>query len=180
MIGVNLRPFLRPGLDVLFVALNAPAQSNANHHWFSGKQSRFYDLLYGGGLLVRQVPKNDGDEIVFGSNDANYRGAQYGVVDLVDDVVETQSSTVKASRDHVNGLIKKIRDNEPRFVCVIHSKVREALNRWAGFARPLEYGMCGTILDGCSAQFVLNYFPNGNPVPDKQKLAIFRLLRDAL
>lgn len=180
MVTVNLRPFLRPGLDVLFVALNAPAQSNANNHWFSGEQSRFYDLLYGGGLLIRHVPKSHGDDVVFGSHDANYRGAQYGVVDLVDDVVETQSSSVRASRDHVNALIKKIRDNEPRFVCVIHSKVRIALNKWAGFSRRLDYGMCGPILDGCSSNFVLNYFPNGNSLPDEQKLAIFGLLRNSL
>jgi len=38
---VLLQPFLRPGLDVLFLALNPPVQSNTNGHYFSGDQSRF-------------------------------------------------------------------------------------------------------------------------------------------
>lgn len=46
MNAVLLQPFLRPGLDVLFLALNPPVQSNTNGHYFSGDQSRFYDLLF--------------------------------------------------------------------------------------------------------------------------------------
>lgn len=47
--AVKLRPFLRSRLDVLFVALNPPEQSNANGHYFSGSSSRFFDLLTGAG-----------------------------------------------------------------------------------------------------------------------------------
>lgn len=180
MADVTLHPFLREGLDVLFVALNAPAQSNANAHWFSGQKSRMYELMYRGGLLTRQVQKSNGDEVIFGSTSANYKGAQFGMVDLVEDVVETNSSNVVAGQNHVDSLVRRIRTLRPRFVCVMHSGVREALNKYAGLSRPLDYGMCGAILPGSDAQFVLNYFPNGNPVPDTKKIAIFGALRDAL
>jgi hypothetical protein len=176
---VTLRPFVRPGLDVLFVALNAPEQSNARGHWFSGQASRMYCLMHQGGLLTGEVSKSCGDQIVFGSNAANYRGAQYGIIDLVDDIVETRSSRVKPNDSHVRRLIARIRENEPRFVCVMHSAVRDALNRHADLKRKLDYGLCGCALPGCSSTFVLNYFPNGNRIPDARKLAVFRDLRDA-
>jgi hypothetical protein len=53
--------------------------------------------------------------------------------------------------------VANIRRVGPRFVCVIHSKVRDALNRHAGLTRELDYGICGYILPNCDSQFVLNY-----------------------
>lgn len=38
--------FLRDNLDILFIALNPPMQSNNNGHYFSGKQSSFFNQLY--------------------------------------------------------------------------------------------------------------------------------------
>lgn len=178
--NVNLRPFVRPELDVLIVALNAPTLSNANAHWFSGEGSRLYELMYLSGLISKRVPKSAGDEIVFGSTAVNHEGCEYGVIDLVDDVVQTDSRTVRVTGDHVSLLLARIRKLEPRFVCVIHSKVRNALNRYAGFSHPLTYGICGAVLSGCQSVFVENYFPNGNSTPDAPKLEIFRGLRDAL
>lgn len=177
---VNLRPFLRSNLGVLFVALNPPAQSNANGHYFSGSNSRFFELLFQSGLITERVPKANADEVVFGSNVANHGKAEFGIVDLVDDVVETNSSRVRPSPGNVDSLLKHIRELSPRFVCVIHSKVRDALNSYGRLTRPLTYGPCGAILPGSATQFVLNYFPNGNSVDDETKLRIFRELRDAL
>ncbi len=65
-------------------------------------------------------------------------------------------------------------------MCVIPSKVRDALNRYAGLTRELDYGVCGRILPNCDSQFVPNYFPNGNAVSDSAKLEIFRALKRAL
>ena len=56
MTTVRLQPFVRPGLDVLFLALNPPVQWNTNGHYFSGDQSRSYDLLFKSGLIVQAVP----------------------------------------------------------------------------------------------------------------------------
>lgn len=180
MANVNLRPFLRRRLDLMVLALNAPEQSNENQHWFSGDNSRLYELMFQSGLITKRVPKSTGDEIVFGSTVVNHKGCEFGVADLVDDLVQTQSGAVRATCDHVSRAVKQIRVFQPRFVCVIHSKVRDALNRHAGFSRRLDYGMCGSILPGCPSEFVLNYFPNGNRIPDGPKLAIFRALKGAL
>jgi len=176
----RLRPFVRSGLDILFLALNPPVQSNARGHYFSGDQSRFYDLLLRSGLVLDAVSKSRADEVVFGTTSVNYNQSAFGVIDLVGDLVETYSGKVRTSRSHVDQVITNIQQFAPRFVCVIHSRVRDALNQHAGFARDLNYGMCGRILPNCDTQFVLNYFPNGNAVPDTAKLKIFRALRKAL
>jgi G:T/U-mismatch repair DNA glycosylase len=177
---VRLRPFLRPGLDVLFVALNPPVQSNANGHYFSGRTSRFFHLLFASGLITRDVPRQCADEVVFGTTSVNYKKTAFGVIDLVGDMVQTQSGKVRPTRHHVAQVIAHIQRLNPRFVCVIHSKVRDALNQHASLARRLDYGVCGRVLSNCDSQFIINYFPNGNAVPDTPKLKIFRTLREAL
>jgi G:T/U-mismatch repair DNA glycosylase len=176
---VNLRPFLRPGLDVLFVALNPPVESNDNGHYFSGAQSRFFNLLYRSELIVADLPKSNADEIVFGSTGANYKQCAFGVVDLIADLVRTNSQRVRPTRQHVDLLLKGIREFQPRYVCVMHSKVRNALNGHPDIAG-LKYGICGSILSHTESRFLLNYFPNGNNVTDKCKLQGFGALRRAL
>ena len=112
---MNLRPFVRPRLDVLFVALNPPVESNDNGHYFSGKNSRFFELLYLSGLITSPVPKETGDEIVFGSVAVNYKGKRFGIIDLVEDLVETNSSKVRPTPRDLESLIQQIRQINPRF-----------------------------------------------------------------
>ena len=176
----RLKPFLRYPLDVLFVALNPPQQSNSNGHYFSGKGSRFFKLLAESELITREIPRTRADEIVFGTTEVNYAGSSYGVVDLVNDLVETSSARVRVTPSHIKSLISRIVEVRPRFACVIHSKVRDGLRQYGALHRPLDYGWCGPVLSECSTEFVLNYFPNGNSIPDETKLHIFRLLRDRL
>lgn len=109
MNAVLLKPFVRPGLDVLFLALNPPVQSNTNGHYFSGDQSRFYDLLFKSGLIVQPVPKSRADEAVFGGTSVNYNRSTFGVIDLVGDLVQTQSGKVRVSREHVQQAVANIR-----------------------------------------------------------------------
>lgn len=177
----RLKPYVRAGLDVLFIALNPPAQSSFNGHWFSGKSSRFFHLLHQSGLLIRKPPpKEKADEIVFGSTKVNYKRSKFGVIDLVHDLVETNSSKVHPTKEHVKALVKQIRKHKPRLVCVIHSKVRDALQRHGKLKTDLTYGNCGAVLRGCQSCFFVNYFPNGNNVSDRRKLQIFCALRKAL
>jgi G:T/U-mismatch repair DNA glycosylase len=180
MTGINLRPFLRPQLDILFVPLNPPSQSNDNGHYFSGSGSRFFHLLYLSRLITEELPKATADQIVFGSTSVNYKQCAFGVVDLVDDLVETDSGKVRPMPRHVDLLFTRIRKFNPRFVCVIHSKVRDVLNKNPGSMNRLDYGICGPLLRGSESVFVLNYFPNGNNVSDEKKLTIFRALRSEL
>ncbi len=176
----NLRPYLRTGLDILFVALNPPVQSNTRGHYFSGDGSRFFKLLALSGLTTTEAPKPAADEIVFGGNEINHRKSEFGVVDLVEDLVETNSGAVQSKPEHVTLLLNRIKEYHPRFVCVIHSKVRTALNESPDISPKLIYGNCGSVLAGSDSVFFLNYFPNGNAIPDEPKLAIFRELRDCL
>lgn len=180
MAAANLRRFLRPQLDVLFVALNPPIESNENGHYFSGKRSRFFDLLYLSGLTTKDLCKSEADEIVFGSTSINHNHCEFGVVDLVEDVVQTNSGRVRPTTQHVDLLFSRLHQFNPRFVCVIHHKVRKALNRHPDITGELMYGFCGPLLLRCASVFVLNYFPNGNNLRDDKKLDIFRALRDAL
>ena len=154
MTEARLKPFTRPGLDVLFVALNPPQQSNSNGHYFSGNSSAFFKLLALSGLITEPVLKAFADEKVFGTTEINHLGASFGVIDLVDDVVETNSAKLRVTKAHVNDLISRIRNLNPRFVCVIHSKVRDALKTHGNL--PLDYGCCGTVLPGSTTEFVVN------------------------
>jgi len=176
----HLRPFLRTELDILFVALNAPVQSHDNRHWFSGDQSRFFCLLGRSGLTIDEVPRQTADEIVFGSVERNYKRASFGVVDLVPDLVETKSSEVRPTLDHAKTLLNVIRGHTPRFVCVIHAKVRYALNKSGLLVKTMVHGANGPLLKGCRAEFFMNYFPNGNNKPDALKIEVFKQLRDRL
>lgn len=60
--------FLRDNLDVLFIALNPPVQSNNNGHYFSGKQSSFFNQLYLSGLITEDLDKTIADDLVFGKS----------------------------------------------------------------------------------------------------------------
>jgi G:T/U-mismatch repair DNA glycosylase len=179
-VQVRLKPFLRPGLDVLFVGLNPPEQSNTRGHYFSGRQSRFFKLLGLSGLTTREVDKSVGDDVVFGDTEFNYNGASFGVVDLVDDVVQTDSSDVRVERHHVDRLLERIDEYEPRFVCVILAKVANKLNSSHRLTGPLRPGISGQLLEGCPSEWVFNYFPNGNNVSDDVKLRVFREIRERL
>ena len=182
MNSVRLAPYLRPGLDVLFVALNPSAQSNGNGHYFSGRQSRFFRLLALSGLTTRELDRSRADEQAFGGNEYNYNEAQFGVCDLVEEIVETDSSRIRPAAAHVERLIERIRRHEPRMVCAIHGKIRDTLNgsRHPELTGRLDYGRCGRLLRGSRTEFFLNYFPNGNAIPDAGKLAIFAELKSLL
>jgi len=178
MAEARLNPYLHPDLDVLFIALNPPDQSNSNGHWFSGRQSRFFELLVRSGLITQRIDRACADVTVFGTNKINCNGASFGVVDLVS-VVETNSGRVKVKKENVAKLVSQIRSRSPRFACVIHSKVMRSLNRHGGFDRPLKYGRW-SVLEHCNTEFIVNYFPNGNSIGDETKIRIFRQLRDRL
>ncbi|HRC81925.1 MAG TPA: hypothetical protein PLF27_11115 [Sedimentibacter sp.] len=81
--------FLRDNLDVLFIALNPPLQSNNNGHYFSnnghyfsGRRSSFFKQLYLSGLIVENIDKSIADDLIFGENKYNYKNKEFGVIDL--------------------------------------------------------------------------------------------------
>jgi len=132
---MNLKSFVRPNLDVLFVALNPAGQSHENGHYLSGSHSRFYKLLTQSGLLTEPVDRLVADEIVFGGTALNYQNRSSGVIDLVPDLVETNSRFVRTNREHASALLRQVRTCSPRFLCVIHRKVMRTLDRYPTWLR---------------------------------------------
>lgn len=120
---VNLREYIHPKMDILFVALNAPEISNSNAHWFS-RNLNFWDILFEAGLTTRRIEDPlKGDEIIFGNQNQNYNQKIFGVTDLVRDLVQTNSSGVKTHNNHVQRILSILDRNPTKKVCLMHSAV---------------------------------------------------------
>jgi hypothetical protein len=170
--------YLRNNIDLLFIALNPPRQSNSNGHYFSGKSSLFFKQLFESGLITTNIDKSKADEIVFGANKYNYKNLQFGVVDLVPHIVETNSNSITVTKENVSLLLDRIRMYKPNNICIIHSKVRVEIEKEIG--KKISYGANGKLIDNCETVFYCNYFPNGNNIPAEEKLRIYRLIKDEL
>lgn len=170
--------FLREDLDVLFIALNPPVQSNNKGHYFSGKQSLFFKQLYLSGLITENLDKNTADGLVFGGNKYNHKNKNFGVIDLKPRIEETNSNKVKVKSEDVELMIKRIKTYEPRNVCIIHSEVIKQFKKSTGI--DLKYGYNGKVLKNINTEFYCNYFPNGNNIPTKVKIEIYEILKNNL
>ena len=122
---INLKEYLYPEMDLLFVALNAPKVSNENSHWFTYNLS-FWNLLFNAGIIKEPIAnKLQGDEIVFGTTTINFNNWVIGVTDLNREVIETNSINVNTNKYQVNR-IKDILDNHAtKRLCLMHSMVAE-------------------------------------------------------
>ncbi|MFX4263148.1 uracil-DNA glycosylase family protein [Pelotomaculum propionicicum] len=170
--------YLREGLDILFIALNPPRQSNANGHYFSGRNSRFFKQLFKSGLITENLNKLVADDLVFGGTKFNYKNKLFGVIDLKPRTEETNSNKVRVMREEVILMIDRIRRYRPRRVCIIHSEVRKQFGKMTGIT--LQDGFNGKVLEGCDTDFYYNHFPNGSNIPDEVKIDIYRIIRDSL
>lgn len=134
-------------MDILFVALNAPEVSNANAHWFSRNLS-FWNVLYNSGLITETILNPiEGDIKVFGSNGINFQSQTYGVTDLNNEVVETNSNKVNIEEKHVKRISKILNNNVVAKLCLMHSAVGEAF-RNSGLLKnttTARYGLIGYI-----------------------------------
>lgn len=170
--------YLKENLDVLFIALNPPEQSNKNGHYFSGSKSSFYKQLYLSVLISKELDKLDADEVVFGGNNYNYKNKNYGVIDLLPDLVETKGSKVSVKKRDIELMIDRIFLYKPKIVCVMHSKVKNRLSKY--IKTNLIYGYNGKLFDNLDTQFYCNYFPNGNNISTEGKVNIYKEIRDNL
>lgn len=141
---VNLKEFIHPEMDILFVALNAPVNSNYNGHWFSCNLS-FWNLLYRSGIITDPITnKLEGDEKVFGDTSINYSNWKIGVTDLITDVVETDSLNVDPKAENVGRITKILETNKVNKLCLMHSKVGEAFRRFSDISfNNNRYGKIG-------------------------------------
>lgn len=144
---VNLNEYIHPKMDLLFVALNAPVNSNNNAHWFSNNLS-FWNLLYNTGIITAPIfNKLEGDIKIFGSNESNYKNWSIGVTDLNRRDVETNSNNVKILPTDVRRILRIIDSNQVDRVCLMHSHVGKAFRDYGNAIRfkTNRYGQIGTL-----------------------------------
>lgn len=140
---INLIEILHSKMDIMFVALNPPVNSNNHGHYFSHNLS-FWNLLLNSGLITQPVEsKLTGDDEVFRSNSINYKNAVYGITDLVHDVVETNSNSVQVERSRVNRIISILNCKDVKTLCLMHSKVSCAFQDSGLIKKFRNYGMVG-------------------------------------
>ena len=127
---VNLKEYLHPEMDILFLSINAPEVSNQNAHWFSRNLS-FWNLLYDASLITQRITcPLEGDEKVFGSADINFQNLIYGVTDLNRRDVETDSSKIETRTEDIMRIISILDSKKARKLCLMHSKVAEAFEKF--------------------------------------------------
>lgn len=170
--------YLRRNLDILFIALNPPEQSNNNGHYFSGNQSTFFKQLYLSGLINEELDKTVADKLVFGENKSNYKNKSYGIIDLVPKLAETNGGLVQVKNEDVALMIERIIKFKPKIVCILHSKIMKSFARFTRI--DLIYGYNGKLFDNSDTLFFCNYFPNGNNISSDRKVNIFKEIREKL
>lgn len=125
MSKVNLVELIHPEMDILFLGLNAPTESNNNGHWYSGSLA-FWNLLFKSGLITERITTPmKANLIVFGSNSINYKNQIFGITDLNNELVETVSNKVTTTPEHVNRILNILDNNKVDKLCIMHSKVGE-------------------------------------------------------
>jgi G:T/U-mismatch repair DNA glycosylase len=140
---INLNEILHPKMDILFVALNPPKNSNSNGKYFSNNLS-FWNVLYNSGLIIHPIyDKLKGEELVFHNNKINFQKAIYGITDLVHNVVETNSNKVKVRQHQVERILKITEKHEIRKLCLMHSKVTKAFEKAGIINSSTGYGLDG-------------------------------------
>ncbi|PZD79656.1 hypothetical protein DNG35_01225 [Mesonia sp. K7] len=118
-------------MDIFFVALNAPENSNRNAHWFSNNLS-FWNVLYRSGIITQPIKnKLEGDIKVFGSNSINHLNWTIGVTDLNRRDVQTDSTYVSVNTNDIQRILNILEVSSVKRLCLVHSKVGEAFRRYA-------------------------------------------------
>ena len=141
---VNLKEYIHPEMDILFVALNAPMNSNNNGHWFTNNLS-FWNLIYRAGIITAPVTNMlDGDEKVFGDTSINVRNLRIGVTDLIRSIVETDSTRVEPQAEDVHRILNILDRSKVDKLCLMHSKVGEAFKKYSAISfNHNRYGKIG-------------------------------------
>ena len=140
--NVNLQEIVHPKMNILFLALNPPVNSNNNGHYFSNNLS-FWNLLNKSGLITQSVKsKITGDE-VFRKQGINHNRAIFGITDLVHDLVETKSNLVSVEKVRVKRILNILDNSSTKILCLMHSKVSNAFQDAGFIIRNRQYGQVG-------------------------------------
>ena len=95
----RLKPFIGLNLDILFMPLNPSEKSENDGHYFS-QNKIFWNQLYSSGLITKKININNtpilSDVEIFKKNSYNYNNFNYGIKDLVPDIVSGNSKEVRS------------------------------------------------------------------------------------
>ncbi len=172
-------PFLRRGLDILFVGLNPANTSSKKGHYFSTNPA-FWNQLYSAGLITKPVDMNVADEQVFGNSAINANHWEYGITDLVNFLAESNSSVVKPTTKNCIDLKQTILEYEPKVVILLHSKViKHFVKNFLG-KEGVEYGNLGKLINGCDTVFFNIPFPHGNAISSDVKVELYKQVKNSL
>lgn len=169
----TLKPFLRMGLDILFVGLNPARGSSRKGHYFS-VNAAFWNQLLEAGLICEPVDKNVADDIVFGSTQINRNGWNYGITDLVTSYAESDSRIIQATTEDCSRLVGDIRKYQPRVVILLHGKVLDSVGKFLRIPMKGQFGQLGRLIQDAPSQFFSVPFPHGNAIPAAYKVQIYR------
>ena len=180
MEGSNLVPFVREGLDILFVGLNPANGSDDNGHYFSVNQA-FWNQLFGAGLITEDVDKLSADDEIFRKNEKNYKGWFYGITDLVPNVVNSNGKDVNPSADDCESLKELIKKSSPKVVVLLHGTVKDKFLAYMGVKFDKnKYGKIGRIIENCSTMFYAVPFPHGNNIEKETKIRYYEEIKEYL
>ena len=174
-----LYPFVKDGLDILFVGLNPGGTSSDKGHYFSTNPA-LWNQLYASGLITRPVDMNDADEQVFDSSEINANGWKYGITDLVNYHAESDSRKVRPSRQNCIDLKQTIIKHKPKVVVLLHSKVVKHFVKGLLGKQNVEYGNLGKLIDGCDTVFFNVPFPHGNAITTETKVELYKQIKETL
>ena len=177
---LNLIPFVRENLDILFVGLNPARGSSRNRHYFSVNQA-FWNQLCDSGLILSPVDKSNADGIIFGSTRKNFHGWSYGITDLVTAIAESDSRQIKPGREDCRNLYGLIQRLPPKVAVLLHGKVLKNFLPFVGQPVPRSNsGWLGKLIVNCPTGFFNIAFPHGNAMPSSDKVAQYRNVKHYL
>lgn len=174
---LKLVPFLRPNLDILFVGLNPAKGSNDNGHYFSVNQA-FWNQLYEAELILKPVNKLVADNLIFGNNHLNFDNWQYGIIDLVTTIAESDSTKINPSYKDCICLLSDIEKFKPKTVVILHGKVLSKLFDFLGSVAPkANTGKLGQLINKSTTEFFNIAFPHGNSINSVDKIMRYKELK---
>lgn len=166
----KLVPFLRPNLEILFIGLNPAKGSSNNGHYFSVNQA-FWNQLRDSKLITKYVDKQNADDIIFGSHEANFKSWQYGITDLVNQIAESDSKKIKPTIEDCEKLKTDILKYRPKISVLLHKKVLKCFLNYLDRPIPASNtGSLGQLIQDCETIFFNIAFPHGNSITSEAKV----------
>ncbi len=139
-----LKPILHDKTDILFIPLNPGEESSRLGHYFAANDVFWKSIQIAGffksGICLSEytngkgkkdykvlIDDNYADEVVFRTNKKNYNSFFFGVHDLAHDIVDSKSTNVKVTSQHINHMRNQLKKLNPKFAIIMSREVKDKL-----------------------------------------------------